>query len=514
MSNGEHYIIRPIRRDETGLLKSFLYEAIFVPDGVEAPPRSVVDLPELALYVEGFGERRDDRCLVADCEGNVAGAVWARVMNDYGHIDDETPSLSIALYKPYRNRGIGTRLMTEMLALLSREGCRRASLSVQKANYAADMYLKLGFKIVKETEEEFVMVKDMEKEMSSYERFLAGEYCNRLDPEVMEMIVQTQAYLSALNGMVTTEQERKVVLSKMLGGIGKYSSIGRNFSCQCGKHIFIGEKTVVNDNCTMMDENHIRIGNCVLVAPHVQFYTASHPIDFGQRFVEEWNENSEDLFFRTKALPITVEDNVWIGGGSIVLAGVTIGKGSVIGAGSVVTKSIPANCVAAGNPCRVVRFLNPSYRTRPLTADDIPAMQRLVKETILGVNARDYTREEVADWASCLDDEARQRELLAAHGFIAALDETGQMVGIASMNAEGYLHSLFVHKDWQGRGVASFLLGEVERKAREYGAKEVYCEVSLTARPFFEKRGYVVEKVQKQQANRLLLTNFVMRKRL
>ena len=81
------------------------------------------------------------------------------------------------------------------------------------------------------------------------------------------------------------------------------------------------------------------------------------------------------------------------------------------------------------------------------------------------------------------------------------------------MNTEGYLHSLFVHKDWQGKGVASFLLAEVERKALEYGVKEVYSEVSITARPFFEKRGYVVEKVQKQQANRLWLTNFAMKKR-
>ena len=107
----------------------------------------------------------------------------------------------------------------------------------------------------------------------------------------------------------------------------------------------------------MMDENHILIGNQVLIAPNVQFYTATHPINYNERFVENWNENSGELFFRTRSLPITVEDNVWIGGGSIILAGITIGTGSVIGAGSVVTKSIPANCVAVGNPCKVIRYL-------------------------------------------------------------------------------------------------------------------------------------------------------------
>lgn len=143
----------------------------------------------------------------------------------------------------------------------------------------------------------------------------------------------------------------------MLGSIGQRSAVGRNFLCQCGKHIFIGDKSVINDNCTMMDENHILIGNQVLIAPNVQFYTATHPINYNERFVENWNENSGELFFRTRSLPITVEDNVWIGGGSIILAGITIGTGSVIGAGSVVTKSIPANCVAVGNPCKVIRYL-------------------------------------------------------------------------------------------------------------------------------------------------------------
>lgn len=193
---------------------------------------------------------------------------------------------------------------------------------------------------------------------TNYQRFLNGEYCNRLDEEVLNMIVQTQRLLIRLHATDTSEGEkRNEILTQMFGSIGKYSSVGMNFHCECGKHIFIGDKVVINMNCTFLDDNIIRIGNNVLIAPNVQLYTATHPVGATERFVEDWEESSGDLFFRTKALPITIEDNVWIGGGAIVLPGVTIGNNSVIGAGSVVTKSIPAYSVAVGNPCRVIREL-------------------------------------------------------------------------------------------------------------------------------------------------------------
>lgn len=193
---------------------------------------------------------------------------------------------------------------------------------------------------------------------SNYQRFLAGEYCNRLDEEVLNMIVQTKRLLTLFNATdISDNEKRSEILHQMLGGIGKHSSIDINFHCECGKHIFIGDKVVINMNCTFLDDNIIRIGNNVLIAPNVQLYTATHPIDANERFVEDWDEQSGDLFFRTKALPITIGNNVWIGGGAIVLPGVTIGDNSVVGAGSVVTKSIPACSVAAGNPCKVIRKL-------------------------------------------------------------------------------------------------------------------------------------------------------------
>ena len=151
--------IREIQKQEYPLLDNFLYEAIFVPEGVEPPPKTIITSPELQVYVEHFGDSKDDHGFVAEVDGKIVGAVWVRIMNDYGHIDDETPSLAISLYKEYRGFGLGTAMMNEILALLKSHGYSRVSLSVQKANYAAKLYLKIGFEIVQENEEEYIMVK-------------------------------------------------------------------------------------------------------------------------------------------------------------------------------------------------------------------------------------------------------------------------------------------------------------------------------------------------------------------
>ncbi|MDE7428014.1 MAG: GNAT family N-acetyltransferase, partial [Lachnospiraceae bacterium] len=112
----------------------------------------------LQVYVERFGELKDDWGLVAEVDGKIVGAVWVRIMNDYGHIDDETPSLAISLYKKYRGFGIGTALMRDILTLLKAHGYKRVSLSVQKANYAVKLYQKVGFEVAMENEEEYIMV--------------------------------------------------------------------------------------------------------------------------------------------------------------------------------------------------------------------------------------------------------------------------------------------------------------------------------------------------------------------
>lgn len=152
------YAIREMTVPEYPLLSDFLYEAIFIPDDIKPPSRNIICSPELQVYIDRFGSLKDDFALVAEIEGKIIGAVWVRIMYDYGHIDDETPSLAISLYKEYRGRGIGTEMMKEMLSLLKTHNYKRVSLSVQKANYAAEMYRKIGFDIVRENEEEWIMI--------------------------------------------------------------------------------------------------------------------------------------------------------------------------------------------------------------------------------------------------------------------------------------------------------------------------------------------------------------------
>ncbi len=151
------YKIREIRKNEYSVLSDFLYEAIFIPEGMDKPPKSIIEQPELQVYIKDFG-KEDDWCLVAEIKGKIVGAVWVRIMNDYGHIDNETPSFAISLYEEYRNMGIGTALMRDMLELLKKKGYEQTSLSVQKANYAVGMYRKVGFEVIDENEAEYIMV--------------------------------------------------------------------------------------------------------------------------------------------------------------------------------------------------------------------------------------------------------------------------------------------------------------------------------------------------------------------
>lgn len=154
-------IIREMQKDEYCLLSDFLYEAIYIPDGMAAPPKSVINCPELQVYIADFGNSIHDKALVAEVDGNIVGAIWARIMNDYGHLDENTPSLAMSVIKSYRGMGIGTSLLTQMLSAEKVAGYAKLSLSVQKDNYAVRMYKKAGFNTVDENNEEYIMVIDL-----------------------------------------------------------------------------------------------------------------------------------------------------------------------------------------------------------------------------------------------------------------------------------------------------------------------------------------------------------------
>lgn len=152
------YIIRELKKEEINVLDTFLYEAIFIPEGVEAPSKEIIEQPELQVYITDFGKKKGDICFVAESDNQIVGAVWVRIMNDYGHVDNETPSFAISLLKEYRNYGIGTKLMKRMLDELRTSGYQQCSLLVQKKNYAVNIYKKVGFEIVDENGEEFIMI--------------------------------------------------------------------------------------------------------------------------------------------------------------------------------------------------------------------------------------------------------------------------------------------------------------------------------------------------------------------
>ncbi len=165
-----------------------------------------------------------------------------------------------------------------------------------------------------------------------------------------------------------------------------------------------------------------------------------------------------------------------------------------------------------GNPFPILKMKRNSYSIRQANYNDIVELRDLYRNTVLVINRRDYSQEEVEDWASCGDDLSKIGKMIETHYFIVAVNHECQIVGFSSITPEGYLHSMFIHKDYQNKGIATMLLAEIERYAIAEDIMRITSEVSLTARPFFEKQGYIIEKEQKRQANKLSLTNFWMAK--
>ena len=155
--------VREIVAAEYPLLEDFLYYAIFVPPGADTPPREVIFQPEIFVYIDGFGDKPSDCGVVAESDGKIVGAAWTRIIPAFGHVDDDTPELAISVMPDYRGHGIGTALMTRLFELLRERGYKRTSLSVQKANPAARLYKRLGYEIILENIEDWIMIKSLQK---------------------------------------------------------------------------------------------------------------------------------------------------------------------------------------------------------------------------------------------------------------------------------------------------------------------------------------------------------------
>ena len=177
------------------------------------------------------------------------------------------------------------------------------------------------------------------------EKMLGGELYNAMDPVLYAERSRAKELLYDYNHTRPSEKEiRERILRELLGSTGDDFLIEQPFNCDCGYNIRIGENFYANVGCTILDVAPVTIGDNVMLAPNVNIYTAGHPLD-----AEIRNSGLE------YAYPVNIGNNVWIGGNVTIVPGVTIGANTVIGAGSVVTKDIPANVVAVGNPCRVVR---------------------------------------------------------------------------------------------------------------------------------------------------------------
>ena len=181
------------------------------------------------------------------------------------------------------------------------------------------------------------------------ERMLAGQRYIADDPELERAMMRAQALTHRLDLADPTDGDlRRELLTELLGAFGEGSEIRPPFRCDYGSHTFVGARTFVNFGLVSLDVAIVRIGDDVQIGPNVQLLTALHPVAAGPRR-DKWEA----------ARPIRIGNNVWLGGGAVILPGVTIGDDTVVGAGAVVTRDLPPGVVAVGNPARVIRAVEP-----------------------------------------------------------------------------------------------------------------------------------------------------------
>ena len=182
---------------------------------------------------------------------------------------------------------------------------------------------------------------------SEKQKMIMGELYNAMDEELVRDRLQARFLLKRYNDSAPDQiVTRQQILNDLIPEQGSGLYIEPPFYCDYGANIKIGNKVYFNFSCTILDVMQVTIGDNTLFGPSVQIYTAMHPID--------WKERSSGLEF---AKPVSIGSHVWVGGGAIICPGVSIGDRSIIGAGSVVTRDIPDNVFAAGNPCKIIKSL-------------------------------------------------------------------------------------------------------------------------------------------------------------
>lgn len=222
-------------------------------------------------------------------------------------------------------------------------------------------YAKWG-NVAKEIMEDAAMVFEAPEDLlallpcqSEKQKMLAGKLYDCGDQELLTTWHKAKDLVKAYNQCASADHKQKEnILQQLLGGYDENLWITPPFYVDYGENIYFGKNCEVNMNCTFLDDNIIYIGDHALIAPNVQIYTAFHPTHMLDRF-GEIKEDGSFAFCKTQTKPVIIKDHVWIGGGTVILPGVTIGCNTVIGAGSVVTKDIPDNVIACGNPCRIIK---------------------------------------------------------------------------------------------------------------------------------------------------------------
>lgn len=188
--------------------------------------------------------------------------------------------------------------------------------------------------------------------MTEKEKMLKGDIYDTRDEELIKMYHRARDLILSYNNSDSKDTEgRRRMLSQLLGHVSQGVWIEAPFFCDYGENISIGENTFVNTNCMFLDDNKITIGSNGLIAPYVQIYTAMHPLSATDRIIS----TKSGTRYKTSSSPVKIGDNVWIGGNCVIMPGVSIGDNVTIGAGSVVTRDIPNNKLAFGNPCKIIK---------------------------------------------------------------------------------------------------------------------------------------------------------------